>query len=548
MLQHLEVKNFALIDDLDIIFEHGLTALTGETGSGKSILLESLSLLFGKRSDSEFIRTGAKKAIVKGTFKLNTHQMNLLELPNTITLLREIDLSGKHVVKLNDEIITVSKLKEITSHIGLIHGQNDTFQLLDKETYVNFIDQMDNELTQNLINEYMLKRSLYLDGIKHFESLKNKKKETQERLDFLKFQINELESFNLKKGEKDLLEENVSKLKNYDKIMQSLNIAYQTFEGQAFQTDALYDAYKAIQSIKSFDKSYEDVAKILEESYYNLEESRKLITNFLELLDFDSDLFNNYQERLYELSKIETKYGKSNDDLVTYLESLKDELELSSDYDGYLKKAHEKNLLLYKEVFKIGTKLHQERVKLSKKLEKLITESLHELDLEKAQFKIEFDQITEGMQLKENGLDSVEFLISLNEGEPLKALAKVASGGEKARFMFSLKSIYAKNNLLSLLVFDEIDIGISGKTATKVANKMKSHAKDIQMLVITHLPQVAAKADHHYRIYKTKVNDRMQTLIEVLDKDARILSIASMLSDAEMSHFAIEQAKTLLNM
>lgn len=546
MLKHLEVKNFALIDDLNIDFSDGLTAITGETGSGKSILLESLQLLFGKRSDAEYIRTGTTKAVVSGRFILKNETSSLFSTPKDITIVREIDASGRHVVKLNDEVITLARLRQITNHIGLIHGQNDTYQLLDKTTYVSFIDQVDVDKTQELLQKYLLKRSSYLEGLEAFKNLENKKQETLERADFLKFQINELKSYNLVLGEKETLDEQVKRLKNYDSIMQSLKFTYETLNGQLFQMDLLFDAYKQMDKITAYDHRLSETTKLLEESYYNLEEANKQVEQALSSLDFDSNAFNQYQERLYELSKIETKYAKTNDELVIYLEKITDELAMSEDYDGYIKKAKEKLDKQYDETYKLGEALSIHRKKLALKLENELTQALKLLDLDKAQFKIEFEPLKPKMTLGEDGLDSVEFMISFNEGEPLKPLAKVASGGEKARFMFSLKSLYAVNSNLSLLVFDEIDIGISGKTATKMANVMLKHASDLQMIVITHLPQIAAKANHHYSIYKTFSDQRMETKINILDDDARILSIAGMLSDDEITPFAIEQAKQLL--
>nr|WIF88975.1 AAA family ATPase [Acholeplasma laidlawii] len=277
MLNYLEVKKFALIDDLNIEFKHGLTSLTGETGSGKSILLESLQLLFGKRSDAEYIRTGTTKATVLGRFSLTPNQARDLDLPNDITLSREIDQSGRHLVKLNDETITLERLRQITNKIGLIHGQNDTYQLLDKSTYVSFIDLLDQVEINKLLQHYLLKRSTYLDALKAFENLKNKKQETQERAEFLKFQINELKSYNLVLGEKQELEEKVQRLKNFDSIQQALKLSYDTFNGQFFQTDLLYDAYKQMSKIAVYDNEYKEISKLLEESYYNLEEAKKVL-------------------------------------------------------------------------------------------------------------------------------------------------------------------------------------------------------------------------------------------------------------------------------
>lgn len=546
MLKHLDVKNFALIDDLEIDFNHGLTALTGVTGSGKSILLESLSLLFGKRSDAEYIRFGKTKATVKGVFSLSLIQMDKLGLPKEITLVREIDASGKHNVKLNDETITLSRLKNISSEIGLIHGQNDLYQLLDRSTYVLFIDQINLSAINEMMRSYLLKRSSYLEALEHYESLKSRKNESLERVDFLTFQIKELESFNLVKDEKNRIEDDIAKLKNFDVIKQALAFSNETLNSEMFQMDLMYEVIRQLDKIKKLDSNYEEIHKILENSYYNMDEAIKSIKHALDHLDFDADLFNSYQERVYELSKIETKYQKSNNELVEYLSSIKEELAISVDYEGYLKKAQSHTDALYLEAYNSALKLHDLRIKLAKKLALELTKSLQELDLDKAKFEIIFDDVKEGINLDESGIDKVEFMISLNDGEPLKPLSKVASGGEKARFMFALKSFFAKNSGLSMLVFDEIDIGISGKTASKVALKMHEISKDIQTLVITHLPQVAARADHHYAIYKDKVDDRMQTFIKVLNYDEKVLSIASMLSDDEISSFAIEQAKALL--
>lgn len=546
MLLNLSVKNFALIDDLDIDFNAGLTALTGETGSGKSILLESLSLLFGKRSDAEYIRYGTDKAIVIGTFKLTPYQQKELSLPETITLQREIDASGRHSIKLNQETITLAKLKQISSLIGMIHDQNDTFALMDKTSYIDFIDQMDNDKAHKLREEYLLLRSLYQEAYRKYQDALNRKKESIERIDFLSYQVKELEALNLKKHEKEDLKDRVDKLKNFDKIKQSLQSTYEILEGEFFNLDLLYEAYKSMDKIRELDPSYEEITKGLEDNYYTLEEHKKSVRQLLKHLDFDDDLFNQYQERLFELSKYETKYQKTIDELVDYLVQIKDELEMSKDYEGYLKRTLDEMNKAYQKAFDKGLELSELRQKLALKMQDELTKSLKSLDLEKAQFEVTFTKTNPGVELKEDGIDDVEFMISLNEGEPLKPLSKVASGGEKARFMFSLKSLFAKLKKLSLLVFDEIDIGISGKTASKVASEMKQLSNSMQLLVITHLPQVAAKADYHYSIYKEKVGSRMETHIQKLDTEKRILAIATMLSDDSISSYAIEQAKALL--
>ena len=547
MLKSLKVSHFALIDDLEIEFNSGLTALTGETGAGKTIILESLHLLFGKRSDQQMIRYGESKAVVVGTFILPKDKQEQLGLEEEITIRREIDSNSRHVMKINDEVVTLNRLKEVMSILGNIHSQNDSMTLFDRSYYLSFIDQVDAKKVEELLNHYLIKRSKYIDQKKAFEQLKNKKEQSLEKESFLAYQIKELDGYNLVPDEKIHLEEELNKLKNYDKIMNELQNAYQFLDGEVYQIDHIYDASNALDKIKHLDENYQDMAERLSSSYYEIDDVKSRIYHDIEGLDFDQDRFNLMQERHYELIKIEQKYQKEINDLIDYYHDIKKELLMITDYDEYIKEARKELEEAFLDAFNSGLKLRELRQKLAKKLSKDMIEELKDLDLEKASFDIVFDDIEKDEKaLLETGLDQVEFMISLNEGEPIKPLAKVASGGERARFMFALKSIYAKSNQLSMLVLDEIDIGISGKTAAKVALKMSELSKDMQLIVITHLPQVAAKADHHYGITKHKENNRMVTHITKLNLDQRIEMIGMMLSDEKLSHFAIEQAKMLL--
>jgi len=548
MLTSLRISNFALIDDLEMSFDQGLTALTGETGAGKSIILESLHLLFGKRSDAQMIRHGETKAIVFGCFKLNKTQMENLDLPETIEVEREIDQNGRHQMKINGQITTLAKLKEVMLAIGSIHSQNDTMTLFDKSYYLNFVDQVDQQKIDELTNSYLMKRSHYLDQKKKFDSLKNKKSQSIEKQSFLEFQVEELKSFNLIPNEKIDLEESIEKLKNHDKIMSQLKTAYETIENDSFQVDSVYEASRALEKIANLDSEYKEMSDRLSGAYYELDDVKSKLYQTISSLDFDLDEFNQMQERLYDLVKIEQKYHKTTNELIDFLFEIEEELLLITDYDHYLEEAKKLVDQAFIQAYQAGVKLSSHRKVCAKKLEKDLILELKDLDLEKASFHIVFDVIEQTeSSLQETGIDSIEFYISLNEGEPEKPLAKVASGGERARFMFSLRSIYAKSNHLSLLILDEIDIGISGKTAAKVAQKMQDLSKTMQLLVITHLPQVAARANHHYGITKIKEKERMVTRILKLNDEERIEMIAYMLSDEKLSHFAIEQAKMLLH-
>jgi len=548
MLKSLRVKNFALIDDLEMNFETGLTALTGETGAGKSIILESLQLLFGKRSDSTMIRYGEQKAIVYGIFELSNQQQLILELPKTIVVEREIDLSGRHNMRINDTVTTLSRLKEVMNSIGSIHSQNETMNLFDKSYYLIFIDQVDQKKIDSLLNQYLLDRSNYLFKKKHLEELKTKKNQSVEKKSFLEYQVNEIHNYHLIPNEKEELIEKIEKLKNHDKIMNQLKTAYSALDNERFQVDQVYEAGKALEKIGTLDPEYKTMGERLMTSYYELDDVKSRVYQTIESLDFDETEFDLMQERSFELVKIEQKYQKSIQTIIEYLKQIEEELLLITDYDHYLESAKQDMKKAFDKAYDSGMKVTELRKKLAKKLSADVLLELKDLDLEKAVFDIQFEQVSqEDSALLETGLDQIEFNISLNEGEPVKPLAKVASGGERARFMFALKSIYAKSNQLSLLILDEIDIGISGKTAAKVANKMTSLSKIMQLLVITHLPQVAARADHHYGITKIKEQNRMVTRIHHLSDDERIETIALMLSDEKLSHFAIEQAKMLLH-
>lgn len=547
MLKQLQISSFALIDDLNMTFDRGLSAMTGETGAGKSIILESLHLLFGKRSDATMIRHGESKASVKGTFLLPKQVADIFDLPEETVIQRDVDAQGRHQIRINQRLTSLSKLKEITSMMGSIHSQNETMTLFDRSSYLSFIDQVDQQKVDTLLNRYLILRSRYLEEKKAFEGLRRKKDESVEKSEFLAFQVKEIESLKLVEGEKESLIDTINKLKNYDKIMTSLREAYVHLEHENFSIDSVYDANHALKKISHLDENYDAMQKQLENAYYELDDVKSKLFDTIESLDFDEEAFNHMQERLYELERIEKKYHQSIDELRIYYEEIKKELLMITDYDTYLKEAKAQVNQAFDACYDAGLKLSSLREKLAKQLVKDVLNELKDLDLEKASFHILFDdKIKNDAQLYETGLDQVEFMISLNEGEPVKPLAKVASGGERARFMFALKSIYAKANHLSMLVLDEIDIGISGKTAAKVADKMVSLSKDMQLLVITHLPQVAAKADHHLGIIKTKEQGRMVTHIHKLSFDERIEAIALMLSDEKLSHFAIEQAKMLL--
>lgn len=546
MITKLKVSNFALIEDVELSFNKGLTVLTGETGTGKSIILEALHLIFAKRSDQEMIRHGSNKAIVTANFSLDEEKKKLLDINDDLEITREIDSNGRHKITLNGKTITLSYLKEITNKLGLIHSQEDTLMLLDQNEYLNILDLLDQNKTNNLLNNYLLKRSSYLDAKKHLTNLLNKKEDEVLEKDFLEYQLNEIKSLNLEKDEKILLEDKVNKLKNFDKIYSNLKEANYNLSNTV-NFESLYDTSKLIENIKDFDESYKDISERLINIYYELEDVKSNLNNSSLELDFDEREFNLYQERIYEIQKLEDKYKMDANKLIDFQEEIYEKLSLIENYDEYIKEYQQKVDKLFNEAYEEALKLSEYRKKLANKFTSLIINELKDLDLENTKFEVSFNTYSkESKTLLETGIDEIDFLISLNEGEPIRSLNKVASGGERARFLFAIKSIYANLNNLDILILDEIDIGISGKTAAKVASKMTELSKKMQLIVISHLPQVAARANNHFGINKTLINNRMVTQVKLLNDTERVKMIALMLSDEQLTEFAINQAKMLL--
>jgi DNA repair protein RecN (Recombination protein N) len=546
MLKELNIRNFALIDDLSMSFAPGLLAMTGETGAGKTIILESLQLLFGKRSDAQMIRHGEERAEVSGTFGLDSVQQDDLGLPEEVRIDRTIDKTGRNQIRINGEPVTLARIREVTGRIGSIHSQNETLALDDKNTYLSFIDQVAPEEIDRLRSRYLMARSDYLHKKARLDETKTKKAESLEKKEFMEYQLKELKAHHLVSDEKESIEDSIAKLGNHDRIMDRLTQTLDNLESDTFSVDSIHQAAQHMAKIAPLDPVYGSLYERLSAVHLELDDIRSSVFQQRESLDFDPAHFERLQERSYELTRIENKYGKSVNDLIIYQKQLEDDLMMINDYDGFLAQLAKEAESALEKTLDEGRNLSKARARMAKSLESLIIRTLRELDLDKAVFDIVLEETESPRSVPEQGLDTVEFMISLNEGEPKKPLSKVASGGERARFMFALKSVYATSHNLSLLILDEIDIGISGKTAAKVAAKMHALSEHMQLVVITHLPQVAARADTHYGITKEKENGRMVTRIEKLSEEERIRRIALMLSDEDLSHFAIEQARTLL--
>lgn len=541
MLVKLKVKNFALIEDLEIEFFKGLSSFIGETGAGKSVILKSLEMLFGRRSDQTLIRHESTYALVEGFFIMPKNITNQFDLEEKVKIKRIFETNGKNTLYINDQVQTLNFLKELMKNYSDIHRQEDTRLLEDEIFYLEMIDEVDLSKINILKDKYLIEKVKYDELINKEKKINSDYEKAKEEIEFRKYQIEELSKLNLKVDEDLEIKEKLDKLTHYDKYKLLLENIIQLDNNNL--SSSLYDLFKNIKDLSLIDQKYDNYLDLVENNYYEILELLNIIKSDYHHLDYDEDELNYLQERTYEINKIEKKYHKSLNELISYLDNLTYQNDLFTDFEQTKKDLKIKISEQKTKLLNAGRKLTNLRKNLSLILEKDLINELKDLNLDKA--KINFN-ILEVDEFLSTGINKVEFLISLNEGEPLMQVDKVASGGERQRLMLSLKSRYAKDNNLSLLIFDEIDTGVSGITASKVASKLLTLSKNLQIITITHLPQVASKSNYIYHIYKEYENGRMTTKIKNLNNDEKILKIANMLSDGNITEHAINQAKVML--
>ena len=558
MLISLSVRNFAIIEDIHIEFKTGMTVLTGETGAGKSLIIDTISLLLGARADNDMIRYGEKKAVITGTFSYENPSLDEvlqrfgIPKDKELTIQREIQENGKNTIKLNSVPISLTMLKQISTYLADIHVQNDTFRLFNPESYLSMITPTQDSTYNKLYSTYTMSYSKYLNALHKYEHILKGQRESEERLEYMLYEQTELMNLHLEKDLDERLASEISKLENYDKIYSNLNEAYQNLENEYSSIDGIYEASNHLKKIADLDPSYQEAYEKSLDCYYILDEIRGQLSNQIQELDFDQEELNTKIEQLNSIEKAKTKYKKTVNELMEYLDQITLEIDMVNHYDSVLDTAKQEVISTHSGVKEAALKLSSYRKKLAEVVEKGILQECIDLDLEDTQFKITFSKVNldnplEATAFMENGIDTIDFMISFNPGEPLKSLSKVASGGEMSRIMLAFKSFFARNTNLSLMVFDEIDTGVSGATAKKIAKKMKAISQFNQILCITHLPQVASIGDSHIHIYKEIVNQRTTTHYKYLTLDERIEEVAMMLSGDKMSLYALEHAKAMLN-
>lgn len=539
MISNLHIKNIGIIDDISINLNNGLNVLTGETGAGKTLIIGSLSIIAGGRFSKEMIRKGQDHSFVELCLYLPENEA---AIDGNIIVSREIYTNGRNLCKINGRLVTVNELKSFMKDLIDIHGQLDNQTILDSSSHIEYLDNFAGE-------ELLLIKQKYLEKYEEYKDVKNKLKsnygddiEKQRKLDLLKYQVNEIKDANLKKGEDEELDLMRSKILNSEKISENLNQVDIEIGDNAI--DSIANAVRALEKIEGIDKKYEEKLNNLKSIYYDLQELSRDINSFKDDVEFDEEQRQTVEQRLDIIFSLKRKYGNSIEEILNYADRVQEEINQIENLDEYIKELKEKQNMLEEEMKKLCLEMNKIRNTKASILSEKINEQLQDLEMKNAIFKtqIEYNNI----EFNENGLDEVEFFIRTNVGEEAKPLIKIASGGEMSRIMLAIKNVLADVDKVPVLVFDEIDTGISGVAAGSVAIKMKQIAKTHQVLSVTHLAQIAAKGDHNYYIYKEVINNETKTKVKLLDEAETIQEIARITS-GNITELALEHAKALRN-
>ncbi|MDW4141291.1 DNA repair protein RecN [Staphylococcus saprophyticus] len=552
MLQTLSIKQFAIIDELEVHFGDGLTVLSGETGAGKSIIIDAIGQLIGMRASSNYVRHGEKKAIIEGIFDIDESKeaISILEAldididEDFLLVKREIFSTGKSMCRVNNQIVTLQDLRKIMQELLDIHGQHETQTLLKQKYHLQLLDNYAEDKYKKLLNSYVATFDQYKAKKKELEDLESADQALLQRLDLLKFQHEELQEANLVEGEVKQLETDIKRIQNSENLNLALNNAHLTLTDEHAITDRLYELSNQLQSISHIlPEKYDSLKEEVDQFYYTLEDAKHQLYDELTNTEFDEQYLNELESRMNVLNDLKRKYVKDISELITYQSKLANEIDKIENYEESTSQLRQEIDTLYDKVIKLGEQLSKERRSVAQTLRNHIVEEIQNLQMKDANLEISFKPLDVPNR---EGIEFVEFLISPNKGEPLKSLNKIASGGELSRIMLALKTIFVKARGQTAILFDEVDSGVSGKAAQKMAEKMKDLATYIQVICISHLPQVATMSDHHLFISKDTTDDRTTTHVQQLSGDERVTEIARMISGASVTELTRQNAKEMI--
>ena len=550
MLLEISIKNFAIIEAISLNFEKGMTVLTGETGAGKSIIIDAMNMMLGARATTDVIRHGAPKAEIEGLFSVeNSHALQMIfdeqgiELGDEIIIRREILQNGRSVSRVNGQMVNLSVLRSIGQYLVDIHGQHDQEELMRPQLHIQMLDGFGDADFLELKQAYQTNFDAYRKMRKQLLEIKKNQEEHKARIEMLEFQMAEIESASLQPGEDLKLNQERDKLLNHKNIADTLTNAYTMLDNEEFSSLAnVRSAMNDMESIEEYDVEYREISTSLSESYYVLEDVTKRLEDIIEDLDFDGNRLMQIESRLDLIHAITRKYGGNVDDVLMYFAKITEEYNLltgnnlsSDDMEAELKK-------LEVSLVDLATKLASARHNLAQQLEIEIQQELKDLYMDKARFQVQF---TKGKFTRE-GNESVEFYISTNPGEDFKPLVKVASGGELSRLMLAIKSAFSRKEGKTSIVFDEVDTGVSGRVAQAIAQKIHKIGQHGQVLAISHLPQVIAIADYQFFIEKISNDHSTVSTVRLLTVEERVEEVAKMLAGENVTEAALSQARELL--
>jgi DNA repair protein RecN (Recombination protein N) len=553
LLIELSIKNFAIIEKQTVSFDKGLTVLTGETGAGKSIIIDAIHLLVGGRGSFEFVRHGEEKAEIEGLFHIDeiehpivkkTSEFGIEIEDGMVVLRREISKNGKSVCRINGKLVTISTLREIGATIVDIHGQHEHQELMNESSHLPLLDQFGAEEINLALKEYQSVFYQFEQTTKKLKSLNENEQQMAHRLDLIQFQLDEIQKAKLKPNEDETLFEEKKKLGNFERLYSLMQSSYNAINGEQRGLDSVGLVMGHLEDAASLDTRYKEVYEAISTIFYSLEDMNRTLRNELDGLEFDPNRLNEIEERWNEITQLKRKYGKTIEEIVEYAASIEAEIETLQNKETHIGQL-ERELVELKMI--LETKAHtlsQLRKKWANQLTKLIHKELKELYMEKSVFEIRVNYRLE--HFTNTGSDHIEFYISTNPGEPLKQLVKIASGGELSRIMLALKSIFSKHQGVTSIIFDEVDTGVSGRVAQAIAEKIYQVAVNSQVLCISHLPQVAAMADIHLFISKKMLNGRTKTSVKPLTKDEKVSEIGRMISGKEITDLTKQHAEELL--
>lgn len=555
MLAEVAIKNFAIIESVTVSFQKGFTVLTGETGAGKSIIIDAIHLLVGGRGSSDFVRHGAEKAEIDGLFLIDDDHPAIdkcsefgIEIEEGMLLLkRDIYPTGKSVCRVNGKLVTITILREIGRTLVDIHGQHDNQEMLNEKSHIHLLDEFGGETIKNALNEYQTIYREYTKVKKDLASLNENEQMMAQRLDLLKFQLNEITSAELKIGEDVELLAEKKKLSNFEKLFTSLTTTYEALQGEQKGLDWLGLALTNLEEAQTVDEDLKEMHDVVSNSYYQIEDIVHTLRDKLDELEYDPNRLNEIENRLNIINQMKRKYGESIESILEYCAKIDEEIEMITNRESHIETLNKKLQSIEKDLLVEANNLTTLRKKVAKKLTDSIHKQLKDLYMDKTVFEVNFFE-EENVEFRPNGIDQIEFYLSTNPGEPLKPLAKIASGGELSRIMLALKTIFSQHQGVTSIIFDEVDTGVSGRVAQAIAEKIYSISVNSQVLSITHLPQVAALCDHHFFISKEIKDDRTLTSVKVLSEQERIEEIARMISGTHITSATEEHAKELLEL